>query len=122
MARGCAWAVSGLLLGVPLLAQGANAQPPLTVSGSVQDLQVGATGALQLTVRNDGATDAVVTALTARVTSASAGCPVSALTVRPWSGRLVVPAGGTAQRSLPVTVADVGGCAGATWQLAYSAS
>jgi hypothetical protein len=42
--------------------------------------------------------------------------------VQPWSGRLVVPAGGTAERSLTVAVADVGGCVGATWELAYTAS
>lgn len=122
MARASAWAVSGLLLGVPLLAQGASAQPPLRVTGSVSDLRAGAAGSLALTVANDGDADVVVTSLSARVTSATAGCPLSALSMRAWSGRLVVPAGGEAGQVLSVRVGSEPGCANATWQLAYTAS
>ena len=119
-ARCAAWAVSALLVGLPLLPAGATAAAPeVRISGDVQGLRPGADGRLVLTLTSPA--EAVVTSLSARVTGVSPGCEAGALTVEPWTGRVVVPAGGSVAQPLVLHVSDVAGCDGATWQLAYSA-
>lgn len=119
-ARVAAWSVSACVLALPLLPSGATAAAPqVRISGDVQDLRPGMPGRLVLTLSSP--TEAVVRSLSARVTAASPGCEAGALTVEPWTGRLVVPAGGSVARELVVRVADVPACHGARWQLSYAA-
>lgn len=120
-ARCAAWAVAALLAGLPLLPAGAvGPPPPVTIRGDVEGLRPGAAGRLLLTLTSPA--DAVVTSLSVRVTGVTPGCAAGALTVEPWTGRLVVPAGRSVAQPLVVRVADVAGCDGARWQLAYAAT
>jgi hypothetical protein len=127
-----AWLVAALAVvlavtgpGGPLpLSRVAFEQPTLTITGSIEDLEPGRPASLVLTVTSTASYGVVVHALGARVTAAApAGCPVSALQVRPWRGSLPVPAHGRAQAPLAIRLAaDATACRGATWQLAYSSS
>ena len=126
LGRGAAWVVAGLLAVGPAsdavagLVGGPTGQPPLTVTGSVTGLVPGQAGTLRLVVANPGTAPAVVTRLDVRVTAAEGTCPASALRARPWTGRVVVPAGGSVARDVPVRVAE--GCGQARWRLAYTAT
>jgi hypothetical protein len=57
------------------------------------------------------------------VAAPSADCSASSLQVAPWRGRLKVDAHGTATVMLAVRLVEAtAACAGARWQLAYTAS
>jgi hypothetical protein len=123
-ARGLAW-VAVALLSLVLLTQPGGVLAPaqavagaaLTVTGDVRDLAVGGEGRLVLVVENPLGDDVVVRRLSAEV-AGDGDC----LTVTPWEGALVVPAGGTARAELVVGVAADPACAGRSWELAYRAS
>jgi hypothetical protein len=122
--RGLAWvavaALSAVVLGQPggpLTPAQAIAGSALTVTGDVQGLAVGGEGRLVLTVDNPLPHPVVVRRLAASV-AGDDGC----LSVAPWAGALAVPAGGWASAELAVAVAADAGCAGRSWDLAYTAS
>jgi hypothetical protein len=104
------------------LSEPAHAQSSLSITGSLDGLEPGVPGHLTLRLRNAGTNTVAVALLSARVSGASDGCLPSALTVTSWHGRLVLPARGTGSARLPVVLAPASGhCAGATWQLTYTA-
>jgi hypothetical protein len=95
----------------------------LSISGSVHDLRHGVSAGLTLTLNNMSDAMSTVRSITVRVTDASAGCPVTALSAGAWTGSLTVPAHGAARAVVPVTLHDPQGrCSSATWQLAYTSS
>ena len=126
VARGACWTFVAAVVGVPLAQPGgllgadlALAGGALTVTGSVEGLAPGVPAQLRLTVHNDSGTDLEVERLRATVTSGGRrGCE---LAVEPWTGRLSVPAHGTAEQGLTVTLTAQDECAGLTWQLSYEA-
>ena len=111
--------------GGPLaLARVALTQPTLSITGGIGGLRPGVPAVLVLDLHNAGEEDVVVRDVRARVDGASSTtCPVDALRITPWHGRLLVPAHGSATASLPVRLsASVRGCQGANWRLSYDAS
>ncbi|MCU1591315.1 MAG: hypothetical protein JWP11_2571 [Frankiales bacterium] len=131
-ARGLTWVAGAAVLAIPFASPGgpislvhvALEQPvPLHISGSVSGLRHGLPAVLALTLRSRSDAEVIVSSVTARATGASAGCPVGALSIGAWTGRLAVPAHGNAAAAIPVVLHDAtGACAGATWQLAYTSS
>jgi hypothetical protein len=96
-------------------------QPALTITGSIEGLAAGVPAGLALTLHSSADAAVEVHRLTARVTGVSSGCLETALVIKAWAGRLVVPARGSAIATLPVQVTSTH-CVGATWQLAYTSS
>jgi hypothetical protein len=125
--RTAAWLAAAFVVVTPLTSPGgplsfahvAMEQPVLSVSGSIDGLEVGRPASLALTVSNSSDDAVVVHQLTARVTAASAGCDLAALRIRPWRGSLLVPAHGSAAGVLPVLLTRA--CPSASWSLAYTA-
>lgn len=117
--RVAAWLLAGGLGGLQLLqpALAAGRPPELVVSGEVAGLQAGVPSPLVLTVRNPGDVDAIVARLEVTVTSGGGSCPASALVVQDWRGRLLVPAGGSAQQSVQAVLAA--DCGDARFDLHY---
>lgn len=109
-----------------------NKNPPATphskakgsfgIAGSVKGLYPGLSTPLVLTVSNRQSFAIVVTSITTSVTSASAPCSASMLSVSSFSGRLSVPAMRSAKTSLVVKMRPSApdACIGATFRLAYS--
>jgi hypothetical protein len=94
-----------------------------TISGQVDGLYPGARRGLVLTVANPNNFVISVQTLTVTVRAPSAsGCPASTLSVAPFSGSLLVPANGTAARSVLVTMSPtaVNACQDVTFPLVYS--
>lgn len=129
LARAAAWLVVALVVvgtlvqpGGPL-AQTAFAAEALVVTGAADGLQSGRPGTLTLTISNPTSEPAVVRRLDARVTGGgSTDCGTGHLTVTPWTGELLVPAGGAASADLSLAVAADAACSGQTWDLEYDAS
>ncbi len=126
LGRALAWALSALVLVLPMLQPGgllgpslALASSSLSVTGDVSGLAPHVPASLTLTLHNDGSTDAVVSRLSAAVTGVDGSCSASSLTVTPWTGFLAVPAGGSVTHVLPVMLAE--DCGVATWDLVYTA-
>jgi hypothetical protein len=125
------WIAAVAVLAVPFVSPGSPVSlvrmavegPSLKITGNIDGLSAGVPARLALTLHSAGSSDTVVTGLTARVTGSPNGCPATSLTIKPWEGRLLVPAHGTATASLPVALhVAPGECVGATWQLAYAST
>jgi len=103
---------------------GAPVQPStsFTISGGATGLYPGRTSPLVLTMHNPRPAAIVVTSVTTTAHDASSTCPASNLTVAAFSGQLLVPAGGSAQTSVPVSMAlsAPDACIGAAFPLSYS--
>jgi hypothetical protein len=102
-----------------------GAGPGLTISGGVSGVAPGARASLHLTLANAATTPAHVSTVTA-VTSGVSGAPASCaayLSVADWHGTVAVPAHGRATVDLAVAVSAemTDACAGATWDLRYTA-
>lgn len=129
-ARTVAWAYLALVAAALLSAPGgplgpglALAESALVITGDVQGLEVGGQGRLLVTLDNRSAETAAVQAVDVTVSGGGGqGCGAAALTVERWTGRLAVPARGSAQVELLPSVADRPACAGQTWDLQYAAS
>jgi hypothetical protein len=132
LVRRASWLPAAAVIAVPFFSPGSpvslvpvamEQSSHVTISGSVQGLRHDAAAVLSLTLRSAGDAAVTVRSISVRVTSASAGCPVAALSAGSWSGSLIVPAHGAAHATVPVALTDAGGrCAGATWQLAYTSA
>lgn len=108
---------------VSLLPVAMEQSQQLTISGSIDDLRHDVAAGLTLTLNNASDVLSTVRTITIKVTGASAGCPLSALSAAAWSGSLAVPAHGVARAVVPVTLHDSAGrCDNATWQLAYTSA
>jgi hypothetical protein len=99
----------------------ANGHRDFVVSGHVQNLRPGASRPMVITVRNPNSVAIRVTSVTMAAGTAGPSCPASALTLRPWTGGLVVPKRGTASTTVDVglkpTAPDA--CQGARWPLTF---
>jgi hypothetical protein len=130
--RRASWLPAAAVIAVPFFTPGSpvslvpvamEQSTQLTISGSVEGLRHDAASVLSLTLRSAGDAAVTVRSISVRVTGATAGCPLTALSAGAWSGTLVVPAHGSAQASVPVSLRDAANrCAGATWQLAYTSA
>jgi hypothetical protein len=91
------------------------------IAGSVKGLYPGLSTPLVLTVSNRQSFTVVVTSITTAVTGASASCPVSMLSVSTFSGKLSVPAMGSAKTSVVVRMlrSAPDACISANFWLAY---
>ena len=95
----------------------------LSITGSIAELHQDVAAGLTLTLTNVSDALSTVRSITVRVTSASAGCPVTALSMGTWTGSLAVPAHGASRAVVPVTLHDPASrCGNATWQLAYTSA
>lgn len=91
------------------------------LGGSVGGLYPGRSTSLKVKVANREQFAIVVTSITTTVHDASANCPAGYLSVGGYTGRLVVPASGTAAVHVPVQLSHAAGngCQGATFPLSY---
>ncbi len=126
--RGAAWAVASAVLALPLTGPGgplghdlAVLGPQLEVSGDISGLVPGRPGVLRVTIHNPGDQVQLVHDLDVGVSGGGGACGPDDLAVSAWQGSLAVPAHASAVRDLAVQVAGGTACAGATWQLAYTA-
>ena len=106
-------------------AGGAQAAPHgFGISGSVGGLFPGAHRALVLKVTNHHGFAIVVRSVSVLVGAGGHGCPAGNLTVAGFSGAAPVPARGSGNITLPVTLSPNAGdaCQGAVFPLTYSAS
>jgi len=91
------------------------------VSGDVAGLAPGVTRTLSVRLSNPNASAISVEALAVTVGASGTGCPGTTLQVGDFAGPVLVPGGGEARTSLPVTMAVSAppGCQGATFPLTY---
>jgi hypothetical protein len=131
LARRVTWLPAAAILALPFFTPGspvsvvavAMEQQQLTITGNVDGLRHGVAAGLTLTLNNASDALSTVHSVTVRVTNASGGCPAAALATGTWAGALLVPAHGSAQAVVPVTLHDAAGrCRHATWQLAYTSA
>ena len=102
-----------------------NDKKDFTITGDIFGLYPGVQNTpLVLTVFNPNNFDITVQSLTVSVGDAGPGCPGSQITATNFSGSLNVPSGGTAIKSLPITmVANAPQeCETADWLLTYRGS
>jgi hypothetical protein len=125
---------SALLVGVgrsgsllppsPTGATAAAGQQTITfrITGSATKLFPGATVPLVLTVTNPESVAIVVTSLTVKVGNASSTCTASNLSATAFTGKLSVPALGSAKATLHVSMhlSAPNACKGAKFPLAFS--
>jgi hypothetical protein len=114
---GLSWGAQDVLLSVS-----GPSDPAVTITGTVDGLTPGRTTTLHLTLRNPGSREAPITVVRA-VPTDSPRCAASYVTTGDWHGAIVVPANGSADVALPITVSATlpARCAGAAWRLDYSA-
>jgi hypothetical protein len=132
LARRVSWVPAAAVIALPFFTPGSpvslvrvavEQSQQLTITGSVDGLRPGVAADLTLTLDNRSDEPSTVHSVGVRVTGATSGCPLAALSARSWTGVLVVPAHGVATAVVPVTLTDSAGeCAGTTWQLAYTSS
>jgi hypothetical protein len=93
-----------------------------TIGGDVGGLFPGDSVQLVLTVSNSFNFPIDVTSITTEIGAPNPGCVGSYLTVGAFSGHLAVPAGGSAQLSVPTTLSHAApdACQGAVFPLTYS--
>ena len=128
--RTLAWPIAAAIvlsrvvqLGGPQGPERALASPALSVSGSVVGLLPGVPATLLVTVSNDDSAPAVVVHLGVEVAGGgTATCPVSALRIAPWRGRLLVPGRGSAGQVVPVLLSAAADCGDVRWSLRYTAT
>lgn len=103
-------------------ATGTKSRPPFSIAGGVTGLYPGLTAPMVLTVSNPGQTQITVTSVTTSVGDASASCLAGDVSVSAFSGRLVVPAHGSATLSVSATMAHSApdGCQGAVFPFTYT--
>lgn len=103
-----------------------NAPPgtPFTITGSVSNLTPGVQGSLLLTAHNSSSVPISVKSIQVDTDSAPAACPASNLTTTNFTGTLAVPANGTANQSVPISL--VAGapdsCQNVSFSLKYTGS
>lgn len=92
------------------------------IAGSASQLYPGATVPLVLTLTNPQPFVIVVTSLTVRVSNASANCAGTNLSASDFTGRLPVPARGSAKTTLHLSMqlSALNGCAGAVFPLSFT--
>jgi len=93
-----------------------------TITGNAAGLYPGRTSPLVLTVHDPRPFAIVVTSVTTTANNASGTCPASNISVGAFSGQLLVPAGGSAQTSVSVSMAVSApdACTGAVFPLDFS--
>lgn len=91
------------------------------IAGSVAGLFPGFGMTLMLTVTNPQPFKIVVTSITTSVGNANVGCTAANVSIAAFSGKLLVPAQGSAHTSVPVSMAASApdACIGATFPLSY---
>jgi hypothetical protein len=94
------------------------------VSGDVAGLAPGVTRTLSLRLSNPNGSAISVEVLEVTVGDSATGCSAGTLRVGAFTGPVLVPGGGEAQASLPVTMAASAPsvCQGATFPLTYGGS
>ncbi len=105
----------------PANSQG-NGHQEFIVSGHVENLAVGGSRPMVLTVQNPNSVAIRVTSLTVSASAASSACPASALNLPQWTGSLLVPEkGGTASVTVTVGLKSTApnACQNARWPFAY---
>ena len=103
-------------------ATGVKSRPPFSIAGGLTGLYPGLTAPLVLTLSNPGQTQITVTSVTTSVGDASASCPAADVSVSAFSGRLVVPAHGSAALTVSATMAHTApdACQGAVFPFTYT--
>lgn len=102
---------------------GTAPSPPLfTMTGAVEHLLPGKTTTVPVTITNRQSYEIRVTGVRAAVDAPSAACPATAIAVGPFTGSVLVPAGGTGTVALPVTMAPDApmACENVTFPLTYT--
>ena len=116
-------ALAGMLATVPASGGTVGSELRFQVSGSVTGLYPGARRSMRVKIRNPFKRAIVVRSDTAQVRRARRGCSGSNVEVRPFRGRVRVPAQGARVVRLlvrmPVTAADE--CRGARFPLVFRA-
>ena len=112
------------VLGKQLVAGGGSDAAPFLVAGNVSGLAPGVTRPLHLRLSNPNQGGIAVETLHVAVSGSSAGCSADNLSVGAFAGPVLVPGGGEAQVSLPVTMRDSAPstCQRATFPLTYEGS
>jgi hypothetical protein len=113
-------AAAGPTTSEPAAAAGTPA--PFAIKGKVTGLYPGASLPLVLTVSNPEVVKIVVTSITTTVSSPSAKCPASLVTVTPFSGKHAVLAHGSGHVTVTASLAHVApnACKGVVFPFHYS--
>jgi len=98
------------------------APPVFHIRGRVSGLYPGKAGTMSLKIRNSYRFPISVRQVASRVGSPAVGCPGRSVTIRPWRGRLLVPAHGRRRIAVRVRMrpSAPSACIGARYPIAYS--